>query len=49
MYKIFNNEWQPTPEAPFKTLDEAKRYIASLKEIYNETFYVVEWKVVFQS
>lgn len=47
LYQIFN--YQHDPIKVFDTLDEAKRYIAALKETYNETFYVIELTVAYKS
>lgn len=48
MFKIFNSQWQPTPEQPFATIDEAKRHILSLLEVYDGPFYIVKWDVVYK-
>lgn len=45
LYHIFNDQHQPVKMC--ETLDEAKRYISSLKEIYSEKFYVIELLVVY--
>lgn len=44
-YKILNFQYQDVKVCD--TLDEAKRYIASLKETYDEKFYVVELNIVY--
>lgn len=46
-YKIFNDQYEPVPAQPFDTIEEAKRHILSLLEVYNGPFHVVEWKIVF--
>jgi hypothetical protein len=46
VYKIFNGDWQPTPEKPFQDLAEAKRYVLALLETYAGPFHIVEWTVV---
>jgi len=45
LYQILNDQYQNVKMC--ETLDEAKRYINSLKEIYSEKFYVVEISVVY--
>jgi len=45
LYQILNDQYQNVKV--FDTLDEAKRYINSLKEIYTEKFYIVELKVLY--
>lgn len=45
LYQIFNDQHQPVKVC--ETLDDAERYINSIKETYPEKFYVVELSVVY--
>jgi hypothetical protein len=45
LYQIINDQFEP--EITFLSLDDAKRYIATLQETYDSGYYVVELPVVY--